>query len=693
MTEQIGKIVLDYSHYSGKDLYCDGEVEDDLLEIVKNYSQAEYPEIIEERAQWPVLYHLSSQRENIIDWIPFKKNAKVLEIGSGCGAVTGALSRKAKEVTCVELSKKRSLINAYRHMGCGNVTIHVGNFKDIEPELPDDFDYICLIGVFEYGQSYMDTLNPYVDFLKLIRRHLAKDGRIFIAIENRLGMKYFAGCREDHLGTYFSGIENYPDGGGVRTFSKKGLEKIFRACHVEKYHFYYPYPDYKLPTSIYSDVYLPARGELCNNIRNYDRDRMLLFDEKNAFDGISDEGYFPLFSNSFFVVLGDKLPVKYVRYSNDRAPEYAIRTEILREDDGTVCVRKFPLTKEAENHILNMGLAYEKLLEKYKGSGLSVNRCKISDGNPLYAEFEYVPGRTLTELLDECLKNQDVEGFHTLFRQYVEKIGYNPSVPVSDFDMAFSNILIDGDQWTVIDYEWTFGKDIEPKELAFRALYCYLLEDEKRNSIDLDFALRELNITQEEAESYRSQEMDFQKFVTGNRRSMSEIRELIGHRILNPVKNLSEHPDAELVERVQIYEDSGSGYSEENSYFVPDAYLNSGQISFEIRVSGDVRMLRIDPSMDACIVKLRGVYWNGKRIPVENKKLLIPNGKVAKEAEENTQGERGPSIVFATKDPNINLKVEELDRLPENILSVKMDIVRVPVEIAADVAGAVKKIL
>ncbi len=193
MTEQIGKVKLDYSHYPGQDFYCDGAVEDELLEIVKRCRKDEYPRIIEEKADWPVLYHLSAQRENIIDWIPFGKTDRVLEIGSGCGAITGALSRKAGSVTCVELSKKRSLVNAYRNRECDNVTIHVGNFKDIEPTLPCDYDYICLIGVFEYGQSYMGTDTPYEDFLKIIQKHLNDKGRLLIAIENKLGMKYFAG--------------------------------------------------------------------------------------------------------------------------------------------------------------------------------------------------------------------------------------------------------------------------------------------------------------------------------------------------------------------------------------------------------------------------------------------------------------------------------------------------------------------
>lgn len=53
------------------------------------------------------------------------------------------------------------MINAYRHQDCDNVTIHVGNFSDIEPDLPTDYDFVCLIGVFEYGQSYIGGKPPF----------------------------------------------------------------------------------------------------------------------------------------------------------------------------------------------------------------------------------------------------------------------------------------------------------------------------------------------------------------------------------------------------------------------------------------------------------------------------------------------------------------------------------------------------
>ena len=285
MQEQIGKIILDKKYYPGVDLYCDGTIEDEILDIVQKTEPENYRKVIEERASWPIFYHLSPLRENIVEWLPIDKGAKVLEVGSGCGAITGALARKAGSVTCIDLSRKRSMINAYRHQDMENIYIHVGNFKDVEKDLECDYDYVMLIGVFEYGQGYMGSETPYEDFMNILKKHLKPGGRMVIAIENKLGLKYFAGCREDHSGRYFDGIEDYPAGSGTaRTFTRDGLERIMKNCGVEEYSFYYPYPDYKFPTTIFSDRKLPKVGELYQNIRNFDRDRVLLFDEQKAYD-------------------------------------------------------------------------------------------------------------------------------------------------------------------------------------------------------------------------------------------------------------------------------------------------------------------------------------------------------------------------------------------------------------------------
>ena len=99
MTETIGKVTLNLDKYPGEDYYCDGSVEDEILEIVKKYSTVEYDRIIAERKKWPVLYHLSALRENIVDFLPMKKTDKVLEVGSGCGAIMGELSKKEGRAT------------------------------------------------------------------------------------------------------------------------------------------------------------------------------------------------------------------------------------------------------------------------------------------------------------------------------------------------------------------------------------------------------------------------------------------------------------------------------------------------------------------------------------------------------------------------------------------------------------------
>ena len=65
---------------------------------------------------------------------------------------------------------------------------------------------------------------------------------------------------------------------------------------------YYPYPDYKFMHTLFSKDRLPENGELKDNIRNFDRDRLLLFDEKLAFENILRENEFPLFSNSYMPV-------------------------------------------------------------------------------------------------------------------------------------------------------------------------------------------------------------------------------------------------------------------------------------------------------------------------------------------------------------------------------------------------------
>lgn len=696
--EEIGKIKLDLSHYPGEDYYCDGAVEDELLEIAKNYAAVEYPRIIEERKSWEILYHLSPLRENIVEWLPINSSMKVLEVGSGCGAITGALSRRAGEVTCVELSKKRSMINAYRHMEAENVTIHVGNFQDVEPDLPKDYDYICLIGVFEYAQAYIGSETPYDDFLRIIKKHLKTGGHIAIAIENKFGLKYWAGCREDHLGVYYAGIEDYPEGGVVRTFTKEGLLSIAKRCGFREAQMYYPYPDYKFMTTLYSDRRLPQQGELSNNMRNFDRDRLQLFDEKRVFDTMIKEGQFPLFSNSYMLLLGPSLSEEYVRYSNDRKEEFQIKTLQKGTGFGKI-IEKHPLCKEAETHIESTAKAYEKLSERYQGSRIAINESRLertAEGTP-YITIKFLEGRTLEEILDERLAQNDLEGFHKLFDEYLKRIAWGEEKAVADYDLIFGNVLIpQGDNnrnlkgtknekndidsylneeiWHVIDCEWTFDRTIETKEIAFRAVYCYLLEDEKRNVLNPDLIFDKLEIGPAEAEQYRREEMKFQKYVTGKRLSMAEIREAIGQQVYTLTDFCEGLRKKASDDRIQIYEDTGKGFLEEQSFFPEEdgeelRRGDEGLVELSVQIPKGRSAVRIDPGSHACVIYVKRIGWNGVEIPLKGKQVQMNGFRIG----EDIYG-------FPTEDPNITLSLWGLPSEEENHLEAVMEVTRMSVE-------------
>lgn len=298
MIEKIGNVILNLSFYTGQDKYSDGDIENELLEIVKKHK--DFGDITTRDNRWPVLYHLSKERANIIEWFPMSKNQVALEIGAGCGAITGTLCDKVSRVTAVELSKRRSQINAYRNATKENLDIIVGDLNDIK--FTETYDVITLIGVLEYAQAFTTSKQPFHDFLANIKQLLKPGGKLLIAIENKFGLKYWAGSREDHTGGFFDSIEGYPSIEHVKTFSKSELTRLLCEVGFQNQIYYYPIPDYKLPFQIFSDDRLPKIGELRDLLHNYDQQRIQLFDESIVYDQLIKNDQFSFFANSFLVV-------------------------------------------------------------------------------------------------------------------------------------------------------------------------------------------------------------------------------------------------------------------------------------------------------------------------------------------------------------------------------------------------------
>lgn len=298
MEKKVGNVTLYLKQYAGEDLYSDGNIENDILKIVQETQNFE--EVLENEDRWPILYHLSDVRKNILEWYPFNETVSVLEIGAGCGAITGMLCEKVDQVTCVELSQRRALINAYRNQHRENLQIHVGDFNQIH--FDEKYDYITLIGVLEYASSFSSESDPYLSFLKKVKTLLKPGGKLMIAIENKYGLKYWAGAKEDHTGRVFHGIEDYYNNNSVRTFSKLEMETMLQNSDFSDVEYFYPMPDYKLPLQIFSDKQLPKVGELRGLISNFDQERFILFDESVVYDGLIENNQFQFFANSFLIV-------------------------------------------------------------------------------------------------------------------------------------------------------------------------------------------------------------------------------------------------------------------------------------------------------------------------------------------------------------------------------------------------------
>ena len=636
MGEKIGKVFLDTTYYPGQDLYSDGAIEDEMLAIAKDYAPEEFNSVIRERESWPILYHFSHIRENILSWLPFTGEEKVLEIGSGCGAVTGALCSRAKEVTCIELSMKRSKINAYRHRDQENLKILVGNFQDIEKNLTEKYDYITLIGVFEYGEAYIQSETPYVDFLKIISRHLKPDGKIVLAIENKLGLKYWAGCTEDHFGTLFEGLEGYPRTSGVKTFSKKEFTEILKEAGDLKAAWYYPFPDYKFPMTVYSEEHLPAKGELNRTEYNFDRFRLQLFQESPVYDTLLDNELYPQFANSFLLLIGKEQPrtqTVYEKFSNERDQKFAICTQICKRVDDTLIVKKLPAAKGAREHIQRLEEIYGKLKEMYQPEGIAVDRCQATSE---CAEFEFINGITLEEKLDTFLEQGKPDKVEELLFSYIAKIKrihekddfvktpqfvqvFGDTVPekelkaapVSNIDLVPANIMLDGERASVIDYEWSFFFPVPSQFLVYRMLHYYLESDGKRESLKQRDLYKKAGITPDEMQIYAKMEKKFQEYIVGTHTAMQMLYDKISPGKLDAVK-LYEEKKLEAIRELQVFWDNGRGFNEEDS--VRYAFRN-GSIYVRVTLPKDTKGLRMDPGEVRTGLQIQKMNWaNGQKV-------------------------------------------------------------------------------
>lgn len=297
MVETIGNVVL--STFGAPAAYSEEETPESrfLLEVLKQQKEPE--EILKQDHRWPVLLELSPLRRNIVQPMAITLDSRVLELGAGMGAVTAALAPRCASLDCVEESMLKSRANAYRNRDHGGLHIHVGRLREYQPQ--ELYDVVVLLGGLEQAPHYFPGQEPFRDMLAFCRKMLKPGGLVYIAVNNRLGARYFAGCREEHESRLFAGITDSGDNTKPHAFSRSELAGLVGACGFEKLFFYYPLPDHRLPRMIYSDRYLP-QGDLSFPYRyNYDADRLVCFEEVALLRSLEGTAEFGMLTNSFLL--------------------------------------------------------------------------------------------------------------------------------------------------------------------------------------------------------------------------------------------------------------------------------------------------------------------------------------------------------------------------------------------------------
>lgn len=176
---------------------------------------------------WPTEYHTSPARPNVLRAVDLPADARILEIGAGCGAVTRYLAETCRYVDALEPMAARAAVVAERTRECDNVNVMVGTVDDLHEVGP--YDAVVINGVLEYVGGCTDSdRDEKQAFLTRTRSLLASGGVVLCAIENRLGAKYVVGAPEDHTGIPWDGVEGYTRRGPARTFTRAELEALFR---------------------------------------------------------------------------------------------------------------------------------------------------------------------------------------------------------------------------------------------------------------------------------------------------------------------------------------------------------------------------------------------------------------------------------------------------------------------------------
>lgn len=331
--------------------YRDG-AEEALYDLVGSAEDisAESDSMISRARGWAERYHVDPDRSNIVRGLAIPDGARVLEIGSGCGAVTRYLGEVAATVDALEPVPARARVARERCRDLPGVEVFVGQIEDLPAE--PTYDVVVVVGVLEYVGGGSADPAPYVDFLRAIETRLVPGGTLALAIENALGVKYLAGAPEDHTNRVFDSLEGYPYGTHARTFARTELESLMTAAGLTP-RTLGVFPDYKMTRVVLDPEALATPpGGLIAQLPSFPSPdhltpRAHLVDERSLWLTMCRAGLAAEAPNSFLVLAGKGGPSEIwpssraaIYHSIGRRAGFRTTSEVVIGEDGLTVHRR-----------------------------------------------------------------------------------------------------------------------------------------------------------------------------------------------------------------------------------------------------------------------------------------------------------------------------------------------------------------
>lgn len=421
---------------------------------------------------WPSRYHLSGMRVNLLEAVTelFKSAWNALELGGGMGAVTPWLAKRFQTVDVIEGSLLRANVLRRRVQDVNNVRVFVDDLLPAEWPRPA-YEFISLLGVLEYLPYFSDTASPErvcINFLRKVHEALTDDGILAIAIENKLGAKYFSGCSEDHNGRLFSGLIGYPEKSAI-TFSRYELLEILKKAGFDRCQFYHLFPDYKLPKVVIREdpgMYeFNVGGVVRGLFEDYTGRREYLMPDPLLLTTLSKSRLLHEMSNSF-LVLCSKSDVANLKTQ-------AIMTKFWNND----------VTKPVYHHKIEF---YNTPVKGVKRVPLEAGQDEVLTGGlkfHLAADEPFIEGESLIlEAYRAIMRRDGYSSLHELLKVLRQQLSAAYGTGRTDgegyqfisgqaVDYCFNNLIRTEANIAFIDRKWALESEISEDYVMFRSLF------------------------------------------------------------------------------------------------------------------------------------------------------------------------------------------------------------------------------